>query len=103
MQSALGYNGWWQFEEGFSVAKGNPTIRVLYKPTQTSYGTVELDKGAGISNSFIVSQTDHFILDIYAATVTDKGSPATVNGNVNAFTVYVDGIAQTQKRLIDTN
>lgn len=70
--SDMGYDGWWQFEEGFeSLNDKNSNIRELSlnQPNKQSYGSVFLeDDGDAIMNSFILENTGTYIIDIFAST-----------------------------------
>jgi peptidoglycan/xylan/chitin deacetylase (PgdA/CDA1 family) len=81
LANALGYNTWWQFEEGYSVNAGQPVVDSSYHPTPQSYGVVKLNAGDSISNKFILSQDGKFTLNLYMAAQN------------NGFKVSIDGTA----------
>lgn len=81
----LGYNGWWQFEEGYEVASdydGDVKTRSSIKPTSSSYATVSLpDPGDSITNKFIVSRDAIYTVEFLATKgvnvmIDDKGYSA---------------------------
>lgn len=84
----IGYNSWWQFEEGYRVDEdldGDVRILSSYDPTSNSYAIVDLyDIGDQISNKFLVSADGFYNLEIYGA---------------GEMGVDVDGIPQRVEKL----
>lgn len=101
LQKVVGYNSWWQFEEGYKVNKDNgQKIRELssYDPTDNSYGVVDLnDVGDSISNKFIVSADGSYMIQSFL-TVNTSGSQ---NYSEDTVDIFVDGLLQ--KNIKDIN
>ena len=70
----LGYNTWWQFEEGFEVVSDfddDIKIRSSIDPTETSYAVLSLaDSGDEILNKFITREDADYIIEIVASNGT---------------------------------
>jgi hypothetical protein len=84
----MGYNTFWQFEEGFKVDKDlDGDIKTIsgLKPTITSYAVVALpDIGDMISNKFIVGQDGHYTIQAFVMINVFDDHKSTVK-------LYIDG------------
>lgn len=98
LNEKIGYNTWWQFEEGKRVdydLDGDVRDLSSYDPTENSYAVVELsDIGDRISNKFIVSNDDDYNLEIFITVNTEKKSDFSKKDTVN---IYVDDNLQKIK------
>lgn len=72
LEAALGYNTWWQFEEGYAVSSNwNNDVNVLAAvvPTETSYAMVVLPNyGDAIKSKFLVNSSGNFTIEIVGST-----------------------------------
>ena len=99
LEKSIGYNNWWQFEEGYRVDNdSNNSIRTLSSvhPTDNSYAVVNMeDVGDKISNKFIVSKKAEYVIEIFG-TINTEESPE--YSNANTMNVYIDGVSRKIKR-----
>jgi len=77
LESSIGYNGWWQFEEGYRHDNENinNTIRTLSSvdPTENSFAVVHMeDINDQVSNKFIVSKDSDYMIEVYGTANTDN-------------------------------
>jgi peptidoglycan/xylan/chitin deacetylase (PgdA/CDA1 family) len=102
LEAAMGYNGFWQFEEGYRVDSDiDKDIRPLssYKPTDLSYAILELpDAGDRISSKFMVGQDGKYTIETYVS-VSEEGSSKYVDGV--AINIGVDGKYGKMKVAVD--
>ncbi len=90
---SIGYNTWWQFEEGYSIIKGkNKSIRNLAgltSLTENTYQVVDLqERGDRISNKFTINHKGNFQIEIFGSTgEIEQG----YFSYLNHIRVYVDG------------
>ena len=96
---SIGYNTWWQFEEGYKINQTNgDSVRSLssVEPTDTSFATVVLeDSGNKISNKFIVSKTAEYVLEIFG-TVNVRNFPN--YDRRPTMNIYIDDVKRELQR-----
>ena len=102
LEKSIGYNNWWQFEEGhkIDVISSDKSVRNLssIKPTKNSYGVVSLEKiGDKISNKFIVSKDSDYVIEVFG-TVSNQNLPK--YDRADTIKIYIDGIWQKNERKI---
>lgn len=102
LEKVVGYNSWWQFEEGYRVDNDSGrSIRVLssYDPTNNSYGVVDLaEVGDRISNKFIVSQDGTYTIEVFVTANTDNNQSYSDNNTVE---IFIDGTPQRVAKSTD--
>lgn len=85
IKKEVGYNGWWQFEEGNLIVddKDNDVnLNWGIKTTEHSYAVVSLnDEGDSNENMFILKNEGNYIMDMLISNDQDLN---------NGFTVFVD-------------
>lgn len=96
--AALGYNTWWQFEEGHRVNYGEVGIHKL-NITPASFASVLLHPGSSITNKFIVSRAGAYTLEMFIATGFGRDFGAEID--TQAFRVYMDGVELKEKTPTD--
>lgn len=92
LESRVGYNTWWQFEEGYRADINSGRVRVLSSchPTVNSYSVVELPEvGDKISNKFIVSKDSPYIIEVYGTVNVSGVKEYSASSTMD---VYIDGI-----------
>ncbi|MBT4403029.1 polysaccharide deacetylase family protein [Candidatus Falkowbacteria bacterium] len=93
LEKSIGYNNWWQFEEGLRINRDNDddikTMSSIH-PTDNSYAVVRLaDQGDQISNKFIISKDGVYVIEIYGTVNTENLSKYASTDTVK---MYIDGI-----------
>lgn len=88
----IGYNGWWQFEEGYKIDNDKDNdVKTLssHIPTSNSYAVLELDdRGDRISNKFIVSGDGNYNIETFVAVNLNSKEEYS---NEDTSNIYVDG------------
>jgi peptidoglycan/xylan/chitin deacetylase (PgdA/CDA1 family) len=71
LEHALGYNTWWQFEEGINIDQiknENAPVKAFRQeqaPTETSYGYVSISLGDKTTNRFIASKNATYTIELF--------------------------------------
>lgn len=100
LKNKMGYNSWWQFEDGYQVIKDkNKNIHRLSSLndlTPKTYEVVSLpDKGDQIRNNFLLGNSGNFTLEIFASTGEIKSG---AYSQLNNITIAIDNKKyETQK------
>ena len=88
IKEEIGYNGWWQFEEGNSILddeNSNVQLEWGIKVTEQSYAVIHLkDEGDANENSFILEKKGQHIIDMFIASSNydNKDFSALIDGNI---------------------